>query len=124
MAYINSKEVVVDKDLANMDNISRNEIEGAINYLPTEPTWDFKPEDRKPRLNINASSVHVPTNIYDKCKYVHPLPHPHKKARYWLEKLACLIISTHMDIGMSKRDLTAISLTLNHAPISLSGYRP
>ncbi|CAG5123052.1 unnamed protein product, partial [Candidula unifasciata] len=64
--YINAKEVIVRKDLDNMDEESREEITKAISYLPTEPTWNFKPEGRQPLLNTNISSIHVPTNIYDK----------------------------------------------------------
>ncbi|XP_012936566.1 voltage-dependent calcium channel subunit alpha-2/delta-3, partial [Aplysia californica] len=64
--YFNAKKVVIEKDISTMDNQSRQEITKTINYLPTKPTWSFKPPMMRPLLNSNVSSIHVPTNIYDK----------------------------------------------------------
>ncbi|KAK0064197.1 voltage-dependent calcium channel subunit alpha-2/delta-4, partial [Biomphalaria pfeifferi] len=64
--YYNAKKVVIETDLKNMDNDTKDAIKETINYLPTEPMWSFKKEEMRPKLNVNLSSIHVPTNIYDK----------------------------------------------------------
>ncbi|KAH9505020.1 hypothetical protein Btru_061439 [Bulinus truncatus] len=64
--YYNTKKVVIDKDMEDMSNETVESIKQTITYLPTEPMWNFKGEGQRPKLNPNVTSVHVPTNIYDK----------------------------------------------------------
>ncbi|XP_055882009.1 voltage-dependent calcium channel subunit alpha-2/delta-3-like isoform X2 [Biomphalaria glabrata] len=68
--YYNAKKVVIETDLENMDNDTKDAIKETINYLPTEPMWSFKKEEMRPKLNVNLSSIHVPTNIYDKSVHI------------------------------------------------------
>ena len=66
MNYYNAKKVVIDQDLTQMDAASRAGINQTITYLKTNSSWSFKRGGFG--LNMINSSIHVPTNIYDKCK--------------------------------------------------------
>ncbi|KAL8621814.1 hypothetical protein ACOMHN_016300 [Nucella lapillus] len=43
---------------------TRPKVKGTIDFLPADKTWGFGRENLN--LSINTSTVHVPTNIYDK----------------------------------------------------------
>ncbi|KAK7495559.1 hypothetical protein BaRGS_00013257 [Batillaria attramentaria] len=62
--YFNAKKVVIDRDLKDVEEEYWPKIKGTIDYLPTTDLWDFNRNNLQ--LNPNTSTVHVPTNIYDK----------------------------------------------------------
>ncbi|GFR87806.1 voltage-dependent calcium channel subunit alpha-2/delta-2 [Elysia marginata] len=66
--YYNAKKVVIDQDLSQMDNASRAQINQTITYLETKSHWPFKSGGFG--LNQIHSSIHVPTNIYDKSRRI------------------------------------------------------
>ncbi|GFO15487.1 voltage-dependent calcium channel subunit alpha-2/delta-3, partial [Plakobranchus ocellatus] len=69
--YYNAKKVVIDKDLTQMDTRSREEIKRSITYLATNSSWPFKTaKPVRACLNRENSSIHVPTNIYDKSRRI------------------------------------------------------
>ncbi|KAK3765199.1 hypothetical protein RRG08_051823 [Elysia crispata] len=66
--YYNAKKVVIDQDLSQMDAASKAEIDQTITYLETNSYWPFKRGGLG--LNQDNSSIHVPTNIYDKSRRI------------------------------------------------------
>ncbi|XP_070193860.1 voltage-dependent calcium channel subunit alpha-2/delta-3-like [Littorina saxatilis] len=63
--YYNAKKVVItNSEFESTENEVRPKIKGTIDYLQTDKTWHFGSENLN--LNTNFSTVHVPTNIYDK----------------------------------------------------------
>ena len=49
---------------------AKEKITKSIAYMetPRNMTWHFGMEGMNMRLNTNVTTVHVPTNIYDKCE--------------------------------------------------------
>ncbi|PVD24122.1 hypothetical protein C0Q70_14592 [Pomacea canaliculata] len=66
--YYNAKKVVIEADMTGMDDEAQDKIKQTIDYLPTEKAWDFRANHVF--LNMNISTVHVPTNIYDKSEKI------------------------------------------------------
>ncbi|XP_059146243.1 voltage-dependent calcium channel subunit alpha-2/delta-3-like [Physella acuta] len=68
VSYYNAKKIVIDTDLKNMENASISAIKETIHYLPTDSSnpWPFQTQKGRQLFNTNFSSIHVPTNIYDK----------------------------------------------------------
>jgi hypothetical protein len=67
--YFNAKKLVIQTSLDEMEEKYQLKVLGTIDYLPTEDTmsWHFGQDNME--LNANTSTVHVPTNIYDKCEF-------------------------------------------------------
>ncbi|XP_076468811.1 voltage-dependent calcium channel subunit alpha-2/delta-3-like [Babylonia areolata] len=59
--YFNAKKVVIDSSLQG-EHLPK--IKGTIDYLHADKVWEFG--SRNLNLTTNVSTVHVPTNIYDK----------------------------------------------------------
>ncbi|KAL8569176.1 hypothetical protein ACOMHN_035446 [Nucella lapillus] len=59
--YFNAKKVVIDSHLKEQ---YIPKIKGTIDYLPADKVWKYG--GRNMNLTTNVSTVHVPTNIYDK----------------------------------------------------------
>ena len=68
MQYFNAKKVVIDSNFESnsIESQYQPKIKGTIDYLPTDKMWEFGRANLN--LNTNTSTVHVPTNIYDKCE--------------------------------------------------------
>ncbi|XP_055958262.1 voltage-dependent calcium channel subunit alpha-2/delta-3 isoform X1 [Patella vulgata] len=60
--YYNAKKLVSDDDIDDMDNETRVAITQTILYLPLKKS---RPHNFNP-VNMSVSTIHVPTNIYDK----------------------------------------------------------
>ena len=66
--YYNAKKVVIDSSLQTLAHQEQPRVKGTIDYLATSTRWPFG--NNNLNLNTNISTVHVPTNIYDKCELV------------------------------------------------------
>ncbi|XP_076447290.1 voltage-dependent calcium channel subunit alpha-2/delta-3-like [Babylonia areolata] len=62
--YYNAKKVVIRNHPSHTGRDARSKIEDTIVYLPKDKTWDFGQDNLN--LSTSTSTVHVPTNIYDK----------------------------------------------------------
>ena len=68
--YYNAKKLVSDVDIMDLDNETQAAVKRTIHYLPL---GHDRVEFNDYLVNFTVSTIHVPTNIYDKCKSKHLL---------------------------------------------------
>lgn len=62
MDYYNAKELLSNLDLEEMDNTTVHNIETRFNVIQLTPRMQFN----NIPVNESLSTVHVPTNVFDK----------------------------------------------------------
>ncbi|XP_067685407.1 voltage-dependent calcium channel subunit alpha-2/delta-3-like [Haliotis asinina] len=66
ISYFNAKKLVSDDNVRDLSNETKEVIKQTIHYLKVDNTFeDFNYNS----VNLSVSTIHVPTNIYDKSKY-------------------------------------------------------